>query len=107
MLEEPGGAKRRVLQVAKRISTVQQIVGRPDAKPPAVYSIKVGKDLTRIAAVIHRLKRRARAREVAIFMAPRPNGFETPVSWKAQPQEASLVVVVIQLQQSQPTTLAV
>jgi len=45
-LEEPGGAKRRVLQVAKQISTVQQIVGRPDAKPPAVYSIEVGKDLT-------------------------------------------------------------
>ena len=45
-LEEPGSAKRRVLQVAKRISNVQKIVGRPDAKLPAVYSIKVGKDLT-------------------------------------------------------------
>jgi hypothetical protein len=44
--EEPGSAKRRVMQVAKRISNVQQILGRPDAKPPAVYSIKVGKDLT-------------------------------------------------------------
>jgi hypothetical protein len=44
--EEPGSAKGRVLQVAKRISNVQQILGRPDAKPPAVYSIKVGKDLT-------------------------------------------------------------
>jgi len=45
-LEEPGSAKRSVLQVAKRISNVQQILGRPDAKPPAVYNIKVGKDLT-------------------------------------------------------------
>jgi hypothetical protein len=45
-LEEPGSVKRRVLQVAKRIPNVQQILGRPEAKPPAVYSIKVGKDLT-------------------------------------------------------------
>ncbi len=44
--EEPGSAKRRVLQVAKWSSNAQQILGRPDAKPPAVYSIKVDKDLT-------------------------------------------------------------
>jgi hypothetical protein len=47
-----------------------------------------------------RLKRRAEAREGAIPMAPRPNGFETPVSWKAQPLVAPLIVVVVQLQQS-------
>jgi hypothetical protein len=45
-LEEPGSAKRRVLQVTKRISNAQQILGRPDAKQPAVYGIKVGRDLT-------------------------------------------------------------
>lgn len=45
--EEPESAKWMVLQVAKLIqNSVQQILGRPDAKPPAVYSIKVGKDLT-------------------------------------------------------------
>ncbi len=37
--EEPGSAKRRVLQVAKRISNVQQILGRPDAKPSVAYCI--------------------------------------------------------------------
>jgi hypothetical protein len=37
--EEPESAKRRVLQVAKRISNVQQIFGRSDAKPSAVYCI--------------------------------------------------------------------
>jgi len=37
--EEPGSAKRRVLQVAKRISNVQQIFGKPDAKSPAVRCI--------------------------------------------------------------------
>ncbi len=37
--EEPGSAKWMVLQVAKWISknSVQQIFGRPDAKPLAVY----------------------------------------------------------------------
>jgi uncharacterized spore protein YtfJ len=45
-LEELESAKRRVLQVAKRISNAQQIFGRPDAKPSAVYRIKVGRDLT-------------------------------------------------------------
>ncbi|NAZ32914.1 MAG: hypothetical protein GU356_01245 [Pyrobaculum sp.] len=37
--EEPGSAKRRVLQVAKRNSNAQQIFGRPDAKPSAAYCI--------------------------------------------------------------------
>ncbi len=37
--EEPGNAKRRVLQIARRISNAQLIFGRPDAKPPGVYRI--------------------------------------------------------------------
>ena len=45
-LEELESAKRRVLQVAKRISNAQQILGRPDTKPSAVYRIKVGGDLS-------------------------------------------------------------
>ncbi len=57
--------------------------------------------------MIHRLKRRARAREVAIPMAPRLSTLR-PIAWgKTQPQEAPLIVEVVQLQQSQPTTFAV
>jgi hypothetical protein len=62
------------------------------------------------AAVIRRklrLKRRAGAREVAIPMAPRSSSFEPVASGKAQPREAPLEVVVVQLQQSQLATLAV
>ena len=56
--------------------------------------------------MIHRLKLRARAREVAIPMAPRLSTLRPIASGKAQPREASLLVEVVQLQQSHPVAFA-
>ncbi len=47
------------------------------------------------------------AREVSIPMAPRSSIFETRSLGEAQPQEASLVLVVVQLQQSKPATFTI